>query len=552
MAFSIIAGIGYVGAIDSAEAVVQKDGIRIAFCQNMAWTFAECIEKYDGYTWTDRFTALIGAPGFNEDSTKIDVIGGGTDDPIYVYSQHSRLSAGDVVFMETGPDTGIFMGNIKMTGQSHDADGDGSNDMMRMNKGNVFCESDSGGMAMFIFGLPFLSDFFSLTNFFLPNAEAADYGGTAGGGGGNSNIDKTCTWTMMTKEHLKIVSSYDYAAKVKTEKQSGAVTVSFQYKDDPDVKTISATAYHNWRLGEVHFDKDEYYVGEPITFYIRDADLWTMHHGQPAEYDVIRVYSNTDAQGARAPVQFTMNHDHGSKNQAPDSDTIDEHKYHKEGSYFHAPPTALTQEDTSGQWKVYMWWEPGGLFEVGQKYALNIMLHDSQTDIMQESVPYSIDISLNGQLIDSQANQFTETGHITQKLRVDERGTVNIRIYDIGLGTGETSFTFQASPNSGKLFDLEKDEAYEIAWANPRWEGYMHQHFVDYMPSKVYTIGDASQNAYAAKFARETLAVSAGDQVCVEYSDRTLPEKLPNGQIGSDADDEIYYVEKCVNIIPLQ
>ena len=98
---------------------------------------------------------------------------------------------------------------------------------------------------MFIFGLPFLSDFFSLTQFFLPSADAADYGGTAGGGGGNSSIEKTCTWKAMktmTQEHLKIVSSYDYAAKVKTEKQSGAITVSFQYQEDPKVKTIAATA----------------------------------------------------------------------------------------------------------------------------------------------------------------------------------------------------------------------------------------------------------------------------------------------------------------------
>ena len=76
MALSIIVGVGYVSSIDNAEAIVQKDGYRMAFCTNMAWTFAECEEQYDGYTWTDRFTVLIGANGFNEDSTKIDMIGG--------------------------------------------------------------------------------------------------------------------------------------------------------------------------------------------------------------------------------------------------------------------------------------------------------------------------------------------------------------------------------------------------------------------------------------------------------------------------------------------
>ena len=139
LALFIIVGVGYVSSIDDAEAIVEKNGIRMAFCSNMAWTFAECNEQYEGYTWTDRFTVLIGAAGFNEDSSKIDVIGAGEHDPISVYSQYDRIPTDElVVFMETGPDTGIFMGNIKMTGQTYDADGDGGNDMMRMTKGNVF------------------------------------------------------------------------------------------------------------------------------------------------------------------------------------------------------------------------------------------------------------------------------------------------------------------------------------------------------------------------------------------------------------------------------
>ena len=205
MALSIITGIGYVSSIDSAEAIVEQDGYRMAFCTNMAWTFSECEEQYDGYTWTDRFTVLIGANGFNEDSTKIDIIGGQDEFPIHVYSQASRIPAGDVVFMETGLDTGIFMGVIKMTGQSYDADGDGGNDMMRMNQGNIECKDHSaGGMSMFIFGMPFLSDFFTLTtDYFLPNAWAG-----ATRGGTHPDIDKTCTWNAMasmTQEQYIVV-----------------------------------------------------------------------------------------------------------------------------------------------------------------------------------------------------------------------------------------------------------------------------------------------------------------------------------------------------------
>ena len=550
MSLFIIAGVGYVSAIDSAEAIVQQDGYRMAFCTNMAWTFAECEEQYDGYTWTDRFTVLIGANGFNEDSTKIDLIGGQDDFPIHVYSQFSRIPEGDVVFHETGLDTGIFMGIIKMTGQSYDADGDGGNDMMRMNQGNIECKDDNaGGMSMFIFGLPFLTDMFSLTtDYFLPNAWAG-----ATRGGTHPDVDKTCTWNKMasmTQEQLIITSSYDYAAKIKTEKQAGAVTVSFEYQDDPKKKTITATASHHWRLGEVHFDKDAFYVGEPVTFYVRDADLWTMHHGQPAEYDVVEVYSTSDIAGVDSPVQFVMNHDHGDKNLKPDSTQINSHKYHKEGSLFHAPPTALTQNDSTQQYKVYLWWEPGGVFEVDTTYALNIMFHDEDTDVMQENISYSIDVSQNGNILNhlSATNQFTGSGHAVKSFEFDDRGAVTLRIYDINLGDGETSFQFQVAPNSGNLFEIVEHRSFSNAWVDPRWEGYMHQHFVDLMPGRVYT-ADADENADVVKYKREVLAVKAGDQVCVKYHDRTQPAIMPDGSVGKEESSSDYLIENCVDII---
>ena len=51
---------------------------------------------YDGYTWTDRFTVLISANGFNVDSTKIDLIGGKSDYPnscIFSVNTHEFLLA---------------------------------------------------------------------------------------------------------------------------------------------------------------------------------------------------------------------------------------------------------------------------------------------------------------------------------------------------------------------------------------------------------------------------------------------------------------------------
>ena len=556
----IIAGIGYVSAIDNVEAIIQQDGYRMAFCTNMAWTFAECNEQYDGYTWTDRFTVLIGANGYNEDPNKIDLIGETDQDPIHVYSQHDRvkrdLKNQIIVFHETGPNTGIFMGIIKMTGQDYDADGDGGDDMMRMTKGNVFCEESGGGggMAMFLGALPFLNNFFiPIQQFFLPDAFAADYGGASNGG---KNLGMDCTWDQMamgTQEHAKVATSYDYAAKIKTSKQSGAVTVSWQYQEDPKHKNLVGTATHNWRLGEVHFDKDFYFIGEPVTFYIRDADLWTMHHGQPAEYDVVEIWSTSDSAGVRSPVQFVMNHDHGSKNLNPDSTQLDPHAGHKEGALFHAPPTALTQTDSSGQWKVYLWWEPGGVFEVDNDYALNIMFHDAENDVMQENVGYSYEVSWNGKKLShlSYTNQFTDSGHVVEQLRLSDRGTIDIKIYNINLDDAETTFTFQAAPNSGTLFDVVKHRAYDTVWDDPRWDGYMQQHFVDLLPGRVYTVSLDDQDVNPVKFQREVLGVRDGDQICVQYSDRTQPEVLPNGELGISEQTSVYHVTNCVDILAM-
>ena len=547
LALSIITGVGYVSSIDNAEAIVEKDGYRMAFCTNMAWTFAECEEQYDGYTWTDRFTVLIGANGFNEDSKKIDLIGGKNDFPIHVYSQASRIPEGDVVFHETGPDTGIFMGIVKMTGQSYDADGDGGNDMMRMNQGNIECKDyGAGGMSMFIFGMPFLSDIFALTtNYFLPNAWAGLIT--------HPDVDKTCTWNQMasmTQEKLIITSSYDYAAKIKTEKQKGAVTVSFTYQHDPKDISITATANHSWRLGEVHFDKDAYYVGEPVTFYIRDADLWTMHHGQPAEYDVVEIHSTSDSAGVDSPVHFVMNHDHGDKNLRPDSKELDPHAGHKEGVSFHAPATTLIQTDSSGKWDVYLWWKPGGVFETNTDYALNIMFHDTKSNLMVKNVAYNIEVSQNYNILHhlSATNQFTSSGHVVEKFNIKDMGAVSIKIHGIGLTDAETTFTFPVSQNSGNLFEIVEHRSFSNAWVDPRWEGYMHQHFVDLMPGRIYT-ADADKNADVVKYKREVLSVKAGDQVCVKYLDRTQPAIMPDGSVGKVDSSYVYYIENCVDIL---
>ena len=76
------------------------------------------------YTWTDKVYITIVAPDHNFDSNLIDEIGNSAEDPIKVATRGQDLDPYKLV--ETGTDTGIFTGEVILTGfAAHDADGDG-------------------------------------------------------------------------------------------------------------------------------------------------------------------------------------------------------------------------------------------------------------------------------------------------------------------------------------------------------------------------------------------------------------------------------------------
>jgi len=76
------------------------------------------------YTWTDKVYITIVAPDHNFDGDLVDEIGDGVQDPIKVSTRGSNLD--NYKLVETGTDTGIFTGEVILTGfTSHDADGDG-------------------------------------------------------------------------------------------------------------------------------------------------------------------------------------------------------------------------------------------------------------------------------------------------------------------------------------------------------------------------------------------------------------------------------------------
>ena len=79
------------------------------------------------YSWTDKVYITIVAPDHNFDNNLIDEIGESDEDPLRVATKGFDLD--NYRLVETGFDTGIFTGEIILTGFEHDPSGDGINHM---------------------------------------------------------------------------------------------------------------------------------------------------------------------------------------------------------------------------------------------------------------------------------------------------------------------------------------------------------------------------------------------------------------------------------------
>jgi len=99
--------------------------------------FAEKIPDYDKpyapiffnkpvYSWTEKVEITIIAPSWNTGMNLIDSIGGDPNYAVDIYTNNHRLN--EYKLYETEPASGIFTGEINLTGFLHDVDGDGIDD----------------------------------------------------------------------------------------------------------------------------------------------------------------------------------------------------------------------------------------------------------------------------------------------------------------------------------------------------------------------------------------------------------------------------------------
>ena len=74
------------------------------------------------YSWTDKVYITVVAPDHNFDGDLVDEVGNTDVDPIKISTRGFDLD--NYKLVETGTDTGIFTGEVILTGFAHDADGD--------------------------------------------------------------------------------------------------------------------------------------------------------------------------------------------------------------------------------------------------------------------------------------------------------------------------------------------------------------------------------------------------------------------------------------------
>ena len=512
--------------------IVKKTaGIIMKFCTNEAFTLQDCNERYEGLGWTDRINVLIYAPGWNDDTDKIDVIGT-PGNPIKVYTGPQRVT--EVDFSETGFDTGIFMGVVKMTGApnylvhdsirtsiyTHGVTGSTENGPPTHGGGH----SDGTGTA----------------------ATTPQHGGGHGAvqpdmttpqhGGGHGAVQPDMTTPqhgavqpdmttpqhgavqpdMTTPQHGAVqpdmttpqhgsgaeISSHDRAVLIATEPQDGRITVSWEPNEDT---IIQKSATYGWEVGRLQFHKSVYDVNEKVTFNLRDKDLWVHHAEFHTNY--VRVYSDTDLTGIQVGVRFTPFMEHATIQDG----FSDRHLTEPAAS-------SLTKYTEDGRWKVYFWWEPGGLLGVGQDYVVNLMAHDGMTDVHEMGLTYTMEVYLNGELVETRTDRSFPDGQGLEPIRFDERGSVRIVIKDIfDDASQQVNFSFQVAPEAVIKEVVPRHSSFEEGNVPDYLEGYDHPHHYNYLEGEfIMTTTDRSDS-------QDRLRVSDGDTIYIEYEDLTLP-----------------------------
>ncbi|WP_316504567.1 hypothetical protein [Nitrosopumilus sp.] len=195
------------------------------------------------YTWTDKIFITIVAPDFDFDVHSIDEIGNDSFNPIKISTRGHTLDQYKLV--ETGPSTGIFTGEIILTGFCHDADGNTNTGVQSRNSSECSVGDDTN-----------------------PRTEPSQNGGPTNGFLEADNDD--------------------------------GITISFEYTEN---ETILGSAPIRWIIGDVQWLEASYPSTGTGIIRVIDPDM----NLNPETVDnlVIDVWSDSDAGGIDLTVTET-------------------------------------------------------------------------------------------------------------------------------------------------------------------------------------------------------------------------------------------------------
>ncbi|WP_299291520.1 cytochrome c biogenesis CcdA family protein [Nitrosopumilus sp.] len=125
---------------------------------------------------------------------------------------------------------------------------------------------------------------------------------------------------------------------------------------------------------------------------------------------------------------------------------------HSKMGHASVPSDALIKLTSQEDWRVYFWWEPGGVVGVDKSNDFNMMFHEPITNIMLENVKYDMTVYLNGELLDYKRGLFTETGHVVHTMTFPDRGSAKVLIHNIDDETTQASFSFQVAPEAKSVY----------------------------------------------------------------------------------------------------
>ena len=190
------------------------------------------------YTWTDKVYIRIVAPDFNFDSDSIDEIGNSASNPIKISTRGFSLDQYKLV--ETGPSTGIFVGEVILTGFCHDADGDASTG------------SGPGDKC----------------------AKGSDTNPRTGDAAGNNRVGLGPTNGFLEAD------------------EDDGITISFEYSED---ETVVMSGIIRWNIGEVQWLEASYPASGTGVIRVVDPDM----NLNPEAVDnfTVDVWSDSDAGG---------------------------------------------------------------------------------------------------------------------------------------------------------------------------------------------------------------------------------------------------------------